>query len=68
MLLMVLVYRFFGGWTWTAALFAVAYWGCYGLVRRRHAQRTIRAIVDAFRLDAGTDDGSPACSDPHRDV
>ncbi len=55
MLLMVLVYRYFGGWTWTAALFALAYWGCYGLVRRRHARRTLRAIVDAFRLDAGTD-------------
>jgi type IV secretory pathway TrbD component len=56
LMLLILVYRIFGGWTWSAALFALCYWTCYGLIRRRYARRTLRAIVDALRLDYDEDD------------
>ena len=56
LLLLLLVYRFFGGWSWSAAMFAVGYWTCYALIRRRNARRTLRAILDAFRADIDDDE------------
>ena len=37
-------------------MFAVGYWTCYALIRRRNARRTLRAILDAFRADIDDDE------------
>lgn len=62
LMLLILVQRLFGGWTWSAVLFAVGYWTCYGLIRRRHVRRTLPAIVAAFRLDFDEDETENAAS------
>ena len=42
LMLLIMVERLFGGWTWSAILFALGYWTCYGLIRRRYARRDRR--------------------------
>ncbi len=62
LMLLIMVERLFGGWTWSAALFAVGYWTCYGLIRRRYARRTLQAIVGTFRLDFDEDEPENAAA------